>query len=97
MKEMLLRFDMNIVKVMYDVETMMLLAHKDTINDVVNAEATVRDFDMSSDIPTEFEIKKVHSTLKRMVKYGARGYKFKNYPILKSTKALATVTNKSGN
>ena len=97
MKEALLRFDMNIVKVMYDVETMMLLAHKDTINDVVNAEATVRDFDMSSDIPTEFEIKKVHSTLKRMVKCGARGYKFKNYPILKSTKALATVTNESGN
>ena len=94
MKEVLDGFDMNIVKVMYDVRTMMLMTDEETIADVWNGEAAVSNFEMKSDIPSKFEIKKLSLTLNRMIKYGARGYKFRNYPLLQSQSRGATAITK---
>ena len=84
---------MSIVKVMCDVTTMMLLAHENTINDVIEGLATMKSFRMSRNFPTYFEICKVTSTLRRMIKYGKRGYRFMNYPALLRSPSRAATLN----
>lgn len=87
MLEVINCFDIDVVKVIYNPVRRELYAPLDVVVAIENGEARVCDFGLSEGQPSEYDVKKVCSTMKRMQKYGSRGYTFKRYPKLQMSKA----------
>ena len=80
MHETVEHFDISVVKVVYDCRIEMIHASYPVVKDIVLGRAEVRDFHVARNAPTWFEVSQISSTLKRMTKYGERGYRFNHYP-----------------
>ena len=86
MTEVVDGFDMNVVKVIYNPGSRKLYCSLDTVVAIESGLARVRDFEVSPGSPTTLEVARVSSTMKRMKKYGGRGYIFERYPKFRRAK-----------
>lgn len=73
-------FDIDVVKVMYNPLSGLIHAQAKTVKAICDGEATVKDFFLSKNYPRKAELPALFSTLRRMHKYGTRGYEFARYP-----------------
>jgi hypothetical protein len=75
-------FDINVVKVIYNPYRKELYVPLDVVCGVENGLADVCDFHLNKGSPSSYDLMQVKLSLKRMNKYGNRGYYFKKYPKL---------------
>lgn len=73
-------FDIDVVKVMYNPGSGLIHTRATTVKAICDGEATVKDFFLSKNYPRRAELPSLFSTLRRMHKYGTRGYEFDRYP-----------------
>ena len=74
------RFDINIVQVIYDIKTGRISIADDIISSIFRQEATVRDLIVHHQFLPRREFKIFAMTLRRINKYEKRGFVFKNPP-----------------
>jgi len=86
--DILSRFDMDIVKVAYDIDSGTIIVDDEVKRSILRGEATVRNFEFGLSGPTIGEIHVLKRTLLRMEKYAWRGFHFTNKP-----KLLCSMTN----
>ena len=82
MKEVVRKFDISVAKVILNPVTMKLYCSLKVAVGVEEGRARVCNFVLSPGHPSKFDVGRVTSTIRRMEKYGKRGYHFENYPIL---------------
>ena len=74
-------FDFDIVQVMFDPISKLILTYEEVAEGIITGKANLtRSFAVTTGAPTKFQASRLCSTLRRMVKYGERGYKFSSYP-----------------
>ena len=74
-------FDFDIVRVIFDPRTQLILTYEPVTESILRGKANLtRSFLVTPGAPTMWEATRISSTLKRMVKYGERGYTFSSYP-----------------
>lgn len=76
------RFDINVVKVIYDIATWTLTVNRDVQRSIELGQATVRDFIWEETAPSYRELYTFTSTLHRMEKFTRRGFHFIRTPTL---------------
>ena len=79
MKDVIDSFDIDVAKVIYNPTTGLLHAPLSTLAGVDSGNASVKCFEMDKDFPSEFQVRNASSSLRRMRKYGQRGYAFSEY------------------
>ena len=84
MKDVVDRFDIDVAKVIYNPMTGLVHAPLPTVWAVETGNAKVKNFELKAGFPTVFQVAAINSTLKRMIKYGKRGYTFADYPQLRA-------------
>jgi hypothetical protein len=77
-------FDMDIVRCMCNIEKQELYLPVHLVSRIWEGKARVVDFETRHTYPLEAEERMVTATLKRMRKYGERGYRFSRYCIIRS-------------
>lgn len=83
MLEVVESFDIDVVKVILNVQRMQLHSKVEVAVAVESGNASVCDYGLQKNYPCQFDLSQVGNTLCRMRKYGKRGYLFKAYPVLK--------------
>ena len=78
-------FDMDIVKVIYDIKEQTLLVDESIRDNAEHRNGVIQNFICSLTAPSNMEIKKISTTLCRMRKYSLRGFHFNNVPTLSSS------------
>ena len=76
------KFDIDVCKVMYNPWKNEMYAMLDVVVVIERGKASVCDYVLRQKKPSKYDVRQVSSTLKRMRKYGERGYKFRKYPRL---------------
>ena len=81
-EEVVARFDMDIVRVMYDIPKEEIVVDPAIKRNIEQGKATIRDRHFSFTALRKGDIRTVLSTLHRMTKYKERGFSFTNTPLL---------------
>ena len=76
-------FDMDIVRVIYDVKDGTITVRDDVRPNILQRRATAKDFVRSHDFPTSGDFTAYGITLSRITKYSKRGFSFSNFPSLR--------------
>ena len=91
------RFDLDIVRVVHDFSTGKsepIFGSHEAIRSKI---ATVAPFVMEYSAPTNFEVHRIISMLRRMAKYSERGFQMRNYPRLERSSLVETRSVHWGN
>ena len=91
-EDLLCRFDIDVVRVIYDIAKHTLVVNKNIQNNIEAGEATVKNFSFGLSAPNNRELHMITQTLRRMSKYASRGFRFNNIPQLLHSQADVTRT-----